>query len=309
MTRSSTTFVSLAASLMLCGGALAQQQQNRGGAQLPSRDDTDSQLRQFAQDPKTAADKMFVLHAGIGNQFEIDLARQIQQKAQNSQVKQLAQHILDDHQKANEQLQRVAQQVNVRLPQTLPEEKRDMIQILTSLPPDEMEKHYVTAMQADHAADLIKYRATAQMSQNQGVKEYAQQQLPALSQHYDQTQQAAVALGLPSGGPEAMPASGRIQGTPGSGRTGDMTPGGASGSSGATGSGATGSSGSTGSGGLTSPSGTSGIGGSSGSSGSTGSTGGTSGSTGSQGSSGAGGSTGSQGSSGSSGTGGNTGRP
>jgi len=268
MTRSSTTFVSLAASLMLCGGAFAQQ--NRGGAQLPTRDEQDSQLRQFAQDPKTAADKLFVFHAATGNQFEIELARQVQQKAQNAQVKQLAQHILDDHQKANDQLQRVAQQLNVRIPQTIPEEKREMIQILTSLPADEMEKHYVTAMQADHAADLIKYRACAQMSQNQAVKEYAQQQLPALSQHYDQTQQAAVALGLPGGGPEAIPASGRIQGTPGSGRTGDMAPGGASGTSGSNGT--SGSSGSTGS--------RSGAGGSTGSQGSSGSTGGSSGSTG-----------------------------
>jgi predicted outer membrane protein len=211
-------------------------QEGRRGAQLPTRDEQDTQLRQFAQDPKTAADKMFVLHAGMGNQFEIELAKAVQQKAQNAQVKQLAQHIADDHQKANEQLQRVAQQLSVRIPQTLPDEKREMIQILTSLPVDEMEKHFTTAMQADHASELIKYRACAQMSQNQAIKEYAQQQLPALSQHYDQSQQTAVALGLPSGGQEAMPASGRIPGrtgdniTPGSsGSTGTQNPSGSSG--------------------------------------------------------------------------------
>jgi len=234
MTRSSTTFVSFAASLMFCGVGMAQQ--GRGGAQLPNRDDPDTQIRQFAQDPKTSAEKLFVLHAGIGNQYESELARQVQQKAQNPQVKQLAQRIADDHQKANEQLQRVAQQLDVRIPQQLPDEKRAMIQLLTSLPPDQLEKHFITAMQADHAAELIKYRACAQMSQNQAVKDYAQQQLSALSMHYDQAQQTAVALGLPGGGPEAIPASGRIEGTPGSGRTGDMTtPGGTSGSPGSPG--------------------------------------------------------------------------
>jgi len=249
MTRS-TTFVSLAASLMLCGVGFAQQ--GRGGAQLPTREERDDQLRQFSQDPKTAADKLFVYHAGIGNQFETELARQVQQKAQNAQVKQLAQRIVEDHQKANEQLQRVAQQLNVQIPQSLPQEKQDIIQVLTSLPTDQLEKHFITAMEADHASDLIKYRACAQMSQNQAVKEYAQQQLPALSQHYDTAQQAAVALGLPSGGPEAIPASGRIQGSPGSGRTGDMTPGGANGTSGSIGSpGSNGSTGSPGSNGST----------------------------------------------------------
>jgi len=217
MTRSSTTFVSFAASLMLCGVGLAQQ--GRGGAQLSNRDDPDAQLRQFAQDPKTAAEKMFVLHAGIGNQCEIELARQVQQKAQNAQVKQLAQRIVEDHQKANDQLQKVAQQLDVRIPQSIPSEKREMIQILTSLPTEQMEKHFITAMQADHAAELIMFRAVAQMAENQAVKDYAQQQLSALSQHYDQAQQTAVALGLPSGGPEAVPASGRIPGRTGDGTT------------------------------------------------------------------------------------------
>jgi len=264
MTRSSTTFVSLAASLMLCGVGLAQQ--GRGGAQLPTRDDEDTQLRQFAQDPKTAADKMFVLHAAMGNQYETELARQVQQKAQNQQVKQLAQHIIDDHQKANEQLQRVAQQLDVRIPQQLPDEKRAKIQLFTSLPEEQLDKQYITAMQADHASDLIKYRATAQTAQNQAVKDYAQQQLPALSMHYDQSQQAGVALGLPGGGPDAIPASGRIQGTPGSGRTGDMTTPGSSGSTGGS-SGSTGGTGSSGSSGSCGSSGSTGSPGNSGSSG------------------------------------------
>jgi len=177
---------------------------------------------------------------------------------------------VEDHTKANEQLQRVAQQLNVRIPQTLPEEKQEIIQVFTSLPADEMEKHFVTAMEADHASELIKYRACAQMSQNQAVKEYAQQQLSALSQHYEHSQQAAVALGLPGGGPEAVPASGRIEGTPGSGRTGDMTPGGTTpGSSGTIRSpgagGSNGSTGNPGSGGSTgTPGGAAGSGGSTG---------------------------------------------
>ena len=90
--------------------------------------------------------------------------------------------------------------------------KQQEIQTLAALPADQFDKAYTTMMEADHAKDLIMYRACAQTSQNQQVKQYAQQQLPTLSQHYDQAQQAAVALGLPSGGPEAITASGRIEG-------------------------------------------------------------------------------------------------
>lgn len=175
-----------------------------------------SQLRQFAQDPKTAPDKLFVLHAGCGNQFEIELSRQVAQKASNPTVKELAQQIMNDHQKAQQQLQEVAGAIGVQFPSEVPEEKQQIIQIMTSLPVDQMEKHYVAGMQADHAMNLIKYRAVAQMSQSDQVTRYVQQTLPALQQHNDHINQAARALGLPTSDSEAVPAAGRLQ--PGSSR-------------------------------------------------------------------------------------------
>jgi len=183
------------------------------------------QLRQFAQDPRTAGDKLFVLNAAMGNQEEVEFSRQAVQKAQNPEVKRVAQHILDDHQKAQQQLQPVAQQLGVQLPSSLPEDKQQMIQIISSLPADQFEKHYVAAMQADHAKEIIKFRACSQLLQNDQAKQYAQQQLPALQSHYEQVQQAAVALGLP-GGNEAIPAAGHIGGGMGDRPRGDMTPGG-----------------------------------------------------------------------------------
>lgn len=194
----------------------------RMGGQMTDREIL-RQIRQFAQDPATATDKLFVLNAGVGNQCEIDLARQAQHKATNEQVKQLAQNIMQDHQQAQQQLQQVAQQLGVQIPSELPEIKQQEVQILNALPTDQFEKQFVCRMEADHAKDLIEYRAVAQTAQNDQVKQYAQQILPKLAMHYDRTQQTAVALGLPSGGPEAIPAAGRIEGTPGTGgNMGDM---------------------------------------------------------------------------------------
>jgi hypothetical protein len=67
-------------------------------------------------------------------------------------------------------------------------------------------------MQGDHAKDVIEYRNCGQNAQNSQVKSYASQQLPVLQQHESHVNQAAVALGLPSAG-EAIPASGRIEGS------------------------------------------------------------------------------------------------
>jgi putative membrane protein len=239
MTRRTSSIVTIAASLLFGSAGIAAAQYQPGqtpparpgdtnppaarmGAPAAGAQDISDQLRSFAQDPRTACDKIFVLHAGMGHLMEIELAKQAVQKATNPEVKQAAQHILDDHQKALQQLRPVAQALNVQLPSSLSPEKQQMIQILTSLPTDQFEKHYILAMQADHAADLVKYRGVAQLSQNEQVKQYAQQQIPVLAQHAEQVQQAAVALGLPTAG-EAVPAAGRIEGTTPSGRTGTGT--------------------------------------------------------------------------------------
>lgn len=233
MKRRTRTVVTMAASLMISGLALAQDRTGNAGQPgqpgrtgqpgaygQPGQTDTgmrqsdgqfEQYLRSWSQDPKTAADKLFVWHAAMGNQMEIELARQAQQKAKNQEVKQVAQRIMQDHQRANEQLRQVAQQFDIQLPSSLPAVKQQEIQLFTSLPEDQFEKHYIAMMQADHAKAIVKYRAVAELSQNDQVKQYARQQLPTLSQHSEHVNQAAVALGLPSSS-EAVPAAGHIPG-------------------------------------------------------------------------------------------------
>ncbi|HWP39432.1 MAG TPA: DUF4142 domain-containing protein, partial [Tepidisphaeraceae bacterium] len=109
----------------------------------------------------------------------------------------------------------------VQLPQSLPQMKQQELRIFTSLSGEQFDKLFVSHMQADHAKDLIKYRTVSQTAQNEQVRQYASRQLPALSQHFESVQQCAVALGLPSGSLEAIPAAGRIEGT-GSGRSGEQ---------------------------------------------------------------------------------------
>jgi len=225
------TIVTLVASLALAGALFAQQQpadQNDRAAQpgqtagqpgvsgQQSDQSINQQIQQFAQDPKTACDKLFVLKSAIDNQFEIQLAQQAQQKAQSQQVKDLAQRISQDHQEALQKLQPVAQQLGVQLPQGLPMMKQQEIQIFTSLPSDKFEKQYICMMQAAHARDVTAFQGVAQLSEDQQVKQFAQQVLPKLQEHARAIDQCAVAMGLPgSNYGEAQPAGGRLQGTQG----------------------------------------------------------------------------------------------
>ena len=203
-------------------GQSEQRGQGRGEARGQGRAgemQINQQLQQFAQDPSTAPDKLFVLMAAIDNEFEIQSAKAAEQKSQNEQVKQVAQKMIEDHSKAKEQLQPVAQQLGVQLPEQLPRMKQSVLQIMQALPADQFDKHYMAHLQAAHARDVTKFNACAQLSQNDQVKQFAQQQLPVLQQHQQHVNQTAQALGLPSG-MEAMPAGARIEGGSGTGSSG-----------------------------------------------------------------------------------------
>jgi predicted outer membrane protein len=170
------------------------------------------QISSFAQDPNTAADKLFVLNSSLNNQKQIELGKLAQQRIQSPEVKQISQRLIDDGMRANEQLQRTAEQLNVQLPAYTGETRlASDAPILSALPPDQLERQYVLNAQADRAAQLVRYRGTAQLTHNDAVRQYARAQIPVMSQQYDQLQQVAVALGLPAAaGIEAVPAAARV---------------------------------------------------------------------------------------------------
>src|SRR5687767_13308670 len=199
------------------------------------------QLQKFAEDPSTAGDKLFVVMAAIDNEFEIQAGQAAQQKSQNDEVKKIAKQMVDDHTKAKQQLQQVAQQMQVQLPEQLPRMKQATLQIMTALPADQFDKHYMAHLQSQHARDVTKFAAHAQLAQNDQVKQFAQQQLPILQQHFQHVNQSAQAVGLPSG-MEAVQAGAKIPGDTSGGTSGSGTSGGTSGS-GTSGSGAGGTNG------------------------------------------------------------------
>jgi putative membrane protein len=192
--------------------AEAGQQPGRQGMQADQQ--IQQQMQQIARQPEQAADKLFVLDTAIGDMYEIQLSQQAQQKAQSPEVKRLAQTIMQDHQQSSQQLQRVAQQLGVQVPQGLPSMKMQEIQILSSLPAEQFEKQYVAKMNALHAKDVTSYGGQMSLAQNDQLKQYVTQTLPKLQQHQQMTLQTAAAMGLANPG-EAVQAGSRQGGQPG----------------------------------------------------------------------------------------------
>ncbi len=167
------------------------------------------QALQAANDP----DKLYIVMASIDNQSEIQLGQLALKNSQDDQVKQIAQKMIDDHQKAQQQLQPIAQQIGVQLPQAGTMTGLVQMKVLEALNGKQFDQQYVSHLRAAHAKCVSETTDVAQLAQNDQVKQYAQQQLPILQEHSQRLQQAAVALGLPSSS-EAQTAGARIGASP-----------------------------------------------------------------------------------------------
>jgi hypothetical protein len=175
-----------------------QQQQQQGNRQADAQQQIDQLLAQIAADPKTAADKLFILTAALHNQSEIALAREVLEKSQ----------------KTHEQLQQTAQAIGLPLPQELAQAAVQEVHIVAALPADQLDQQYTAHAQADNAQDVSDYQSHATIAQDPQVRRFAKQQAAEAQQRSQSTDQTARGMGMPGGG-EAQPAGAAIKGDSG----------------------------------------------------------------------------------------------
>jgi putative membrane protein len=103
----------------------------------------------------------FVEKASIVNMAEIQLGQLAAERAQNPQVKQFAQTMVDDHTKAQEQLKTVASSQNIPIPSALDAKHQKLHDKLAKLQGAEFDRAYMDAMVDGHkdAEKLLKKRA------------------------------------------------------------------------------------------------------------------------------------------------------
>jgi predicted outer membrane protein len=198
-------------------GQSGQGQGQGGQARQGGQDQSDAQqqqinqlLTQIAADPKTAADKLFILTAAVHNQSEIELAKEVLQKTQNEQVKRMAQQMIKSLQQTHDQLQQTAQAIGLPLPKELAQAAIQEVRIVAALPADQLDQQYTAHVQADNAQDLSSSQSQAKIAQDPQVKKYAQDQVTAAQQRTQDADQTAQGMGMP-GSRDAQQAGAKIR--------------------------------------------------------------------------------------------------
>jgi putative membrane protein len=187
----------LAGAILLCGSmGLAQigQQPNGPAGQNPGQNNPamDSRMNGMsAAGQPSVTDKMFVRRAMEGSMAEVQLGQLTLQKSNNDQVKQFAQHMIDDHTKLNDQMKPVAQQLGVSAPNQVSKKDRATMAKLQALSGSAYDEAYIRDMVKDHKQDLSEFQGEASSGQDQTVKDAATQGSRVISQHLQMIQQIA----------------------------------------------------------------------------------------------------------------------
>jgi putative membrane protein len=148
-----------------------------------SEQKVDAILDGIKASPEKAGEKLFLLEAAMGNQWEIELSRLAQQKSQDPQVKELAQMMVSEHTAAQQKLTTLANQWGMDLPTSLPAGKQRKLDAIGSLPAEKFDSCYVLMLKADHASAITSYADHQVALEDQSVKSYIGEVLPKLKMH------------------------------------------------------------------------------------------------------------------------------
>jgi len=178
-------------------GAAGQTQQpgQPGGTNSPSIEQQQQQTGVSGLNTGPAVDKAFVKKALEGNMAEIEMGKLALQKSNDDQVKQFAQHMVDDHGKMLDELKPAAEQMGVKAPEGPSKGQMKSMDKMKALSGDAFDQAYIKNMVKDHKTDDSDFKLEAQSTQNPQLKQMVMQSDQTIESHLQQIQQIAKSKG------------------------------------------------------------------------------------------------------------------
>jgi putative membrane protein len=141
-------------------------------------------------------DANFIRDAAKDGEAEVQLGQMAAQKAENADVKALAQHIQMDHAKVNHELTQLAQSKGVTLP-TEPARKEERAENrLQDKTGADFDKAFAEHVIKDHEKDIRDFDKALQNTKDTDVKAFIEKTLPSLRQHLQMARNAGAAVGV-----------------------------------------------------------------------------------------------------------------
>lgn len=137
----------------------------------------------FTVTAQSKRDIRFAKCAAEDGMLEVQLGKLALAKATSNDVKMHAQHMIDDHGKANEELKVLAAKKNISLPTSVSEEKQKYERKLGKHDGTDFDKRYAKCMVHVHKKSLCKFKTQANRGDDDELKSWAQGKVPTLERH------------------------------------------------------------------------------------------------------------------------------
>jgi putative membrane protein len=138
-------------------------------------DDTESKQK--------ITDQQFVMKASAGGLAEVNLSRLAATRARSDDVKQFAKHMLEDHNKANKELNALADKLRIPPAQTQEQRHEELATRLSALSGAQFDREFMKAQVKAHEETVDLFKAQAENGQNKDLKALAKKMLPTLEKH------------------------------------------------------------------------------------------------------------------------------
>ncbi|MGI9072982.1 MAG: DUF4142 domain-containing protein [Bryobacteraceae bacterium] len=132
-----------------------------------------------------STDTAFAMKAAQGGVAEVQMGKMAAEKASSPDVKAFGRQMVDDHTKANDDLNSVAEKKRMTLPTDMNAHQQDSYSKLRRLSRDEFDRAYVKDMVKDHEEDVKEFQKEANKGKDDDIKGFASRTLPVLQQHLD----------------------------------------------------------------------------------------------------------------------------
>lgn len=139
-------------------------------------------------------DSDYLVFAADVNMKEIQMGKLAQQKSTNAEVRSYAEMMINDHNKALENLKKTAEAKNISLPTALSEDAQEAYDDLNDEKAEDFDKKYVDMMVDGHEKTIKKMEKASEKANDEEIRMWAADMLPTLRTHHSEAERLEDAL-------------------------------------------------------------------------------------------------------------------
>jgi putative membrane protein len=162
--------------------------------QAPAVNDKNRQFSYLSE-----ADMRFLQAAQGSGSYEVSAGQKALLKSNDPQVKSLAQHIVDDHTKANLQLNNLANRKGMATAAMMNNSQIDMLSQLDRATGADFDRQYLSQQVTAHQDAISIFESASVNANDRDIRDFASATLPTLRDHLNMVQSHQRTLGIDTG--------------------------------------------------------------------------------------------------------------